>query len=63
MVVHIFKLSTQKAEASVFKTNQVYKVSSRTARAITPKNPVWKKKNEVFFWVYSNYGSPLPFLS
>ena len=39
---------THEAEAGrslEFKTNMVYKVSSRTARA-TQRNPVWKTKKE-----------------
>jgi hypothetical protein len=48
MVAHAFNPSTQEAEAggflsSEFEASLVYKVSSRTARAIK-RNPVLKKK-------------------
>jgi hypothetical protein len=47
MVAHAFNPSTQEAEAgrriSEFEASLVYKVSSRTARAIQ-RNPVSKKK-------------------
>jgi hypothetical protein len=59
MVVHAFNPSTQEAEAegqrgrgrgrgrriSEFEASLVYKVSSRTARAIQ-RNPVFKNKNK-----------------
>jgi hypothetical protein len=44
MVAHAFNPSTREAEAgkiSEFEASLVYRVSSRTARAI-PRNPVWK---------------------
>jgi hypothetical protein len=45
MVAHSFNPSTQEAEAggSLFDTNLVYIVSSRTANA-TQRNPVSKRK-------------------
>jgi hypothetical protein len=46
---HTFNPSTRKAEAggflSEFEASLVYKVSSRTARAIQ-RNPVWKQTNK-----------------
>ena len=49
MVVHTFNPSTWEAETgrflSEFKASLVYKVSSRTARAIQ-RNPVLKKKKK-----------------
>jgi hypothetical protein len=42
VVAHTFNPSTGEAEAGGFETSLVYKVSSRTARAIQ-RNPVSKK--------------------
>jgi hypothetical protein len=49
MVAHAFNPSTQEAEAGgflEFEASLVYRVSSRTARAIQ-RNPVLKKKKKV----------------
>ena len=45
VVAHTFNPSTQEAEASEFKASLVYRVSSRTPRAVTERNPVLKNKN------------------
>jgi hypothetical protein len=48
VVAHAFNPSSREAEASgfEFEASLVYKVSSRTARAIQ-KNPVSKKKSKI----------------
>jgi hypothetical protein len=45
MVAHTFNLSTGR-RISEFEASLVYKVSSRTARAIQ-RNPVWKKQKKI----------------
>jgi hypothetical protein len=46
MVAHTFNPSTWEAEISEFKASLVYRVSSRTARAVQG-NPVSEKKKKV----------------
>jgi hypothetical protein len=54
VAAHAFNPSTQEAEAGGFLSSRlavVYRVSSRTARAIQ-RNPVSKKKKFIFLWMY-----------
>jgi hypothetical protein len=63
MVVHALNPSSREAEAGgfEFKASLVYKVSSRTARAIQ-RNPVWKNHTKkILLYITAQFSLP-PFL-